>query len=205
MSTEVLAQHNDHSSLLVSWLFSYNLNFLQKFAILPTNYLNIEVDSYVFHLELLNHSEKHCKLLARESSDALFITLTVDNEPGKSLFLLSSRYVVSNSLQCPSTCFKNLKELSYKLKETIFMPYRNMLMHMEGLPYPGISGIPEDILMTLFTYLPSSDIHSIRLTNKYLCEVAQKYLRHLKRSKQLLEGKNHNEKEKEEIKKPKIE
>ncbi len=95
-------------------------------------------------------TDNNYKLLTREIGDALCITLSNGNQPGKSIYLSASRYVLNATLKEPAKCFNNLKELSFKLKELIFTPIRNRSLESNTESFPSLIGLPSEVVWMIF-------------------------------------------------------
>lgn len=114
---------------------------------------------------------------AVKSSDFLIITMTVNDFPGKSICLPLSRYILSTTKKDISYRLRNMKELSIIVKDEIFVPLRNLLINEYSsgtLVYPGIQGLPYDVLEFLVRFVKSlKDLQNLSKTCKRLREVCK--------------------------------
>lgn len=86
------------------------------------------------------------KLLTREIGDALCITFSYRRQPGRSIYVSSSRYVINSTLKEPPKCFIYLKELSMKLRNSLFTPVRNSYSESNNERFPSLNGLPSEVL-----------------------------------------------------------
>lgn len=104
------------------------------------------------------------KLLTREIGDALCITFSCGNQPGKSIYMSASRYVLNATLNEPTKCLNNLKELSFKLKEFIFTPIRNNSLASNNESYPSLIGLPSEVVWMVFNKLNRLSLRNLSQT-----------------------------------------
>lgn len=111
-------------------------------------------------------TENAYKLLTREIGDALCITFSYQNQPGKSIYLSASRYVLNATLKEPTKCFNNLKELSFKLKEFIFTPIRNYTLAScnKSGAFADIIGLPSEVVWLVFRKLDMTSLRNLATT-----------------------------------------
>lgn len=114
----------------------------------------------------LNESENTYKLLTREIGDALCITFSYQNHPGKSIYLSASRYVLNATLKEPTKCFNNLKELSLKLKSNIFTPIRNYTLESNNKngAFADLIGLPSEVVWLIFRKLDMASLRNLSRT-----------------------------------------
>lgn len=96
--------------------------------------------------------------------------------PTRSLALSMSRYIVTNKLNPAS--FRNLRELSKKVKENLFLPIRDEIFTLSSctLLYPSLSGISDDCLLSVLKYLKLKDIIRLSITCKSIRNIAYPFL-----------------------------
>lgn len=109
-------------------------------------------------------TDNNYKLLFREIGDALCITFSYRNQPGKSIYLSASRYVLSATLKEPPKCFNNLRELSFKLKEFIFTPIRNNSLESNSESFPSLIGLPSEVVWMIFNKLNRNSLLNLAKT-----------------------------------------
>lgn len=109
-------------------------------------------------------TDNNYKLLTREIGDALCITFSYGNNPGKSVYVSASRYVLNATLNDPPKCFNNLKELSFKLKEFIFAPIRNYSLERNNESFPSLIGLPAEVVWMIFNKLNKRSLQNLSRT-----------------------------------------
>jgi hypothetical protein len=93
-----------------------------------------------------------------EMGDIALITVYEKNESKvahcESFAVPISRYIPFKKLLNPlSSSFRNLSELSHKLKHEIFHPLRNEIYHRSQNATPYLNGMPEMIKFKIYKYL----------------------------------------------------
>ena len=102
-----------------------------------------------------------------EVGDLIIVSAYEENSSNvihsESLALPVSRYIPFKKLLTPlSSSFRNLKELSFKLKHNIFHPLRNNIYYRNQQTSPWINGIPEFILEKIHKLLNKKDRQNLR-------------------------------------------
>jgi len=122
-------------------------------------------------------AEKSFKLLTREIGDALCITFSHQNQPGKSIYLSASRYVLNATLKEPTKCFNNLKELSFKLKEYIFTPIRNetLASNNKNEAFASLIGLPSEVVWLIYRKLDVASLRNLSRTCMQMNSEANNY------------------------------
>ncbi|XP_058830490.1 uncharacterized protein LOC131689426 isoform X1 [Topomyia yanbarensis] len=137
---------------------SYDRRIVRLFsAIVPNNFYNRSNRSYRLNL-YLQGSDERCVLVGIRSGDFLCLTFSVPRRTdicGKSVLLPVARYVPLLNYQKLSLSCQNLKELSHKLKNNIFIPVRDALcVDANVTMYPSLNGLPDEVVaMLLVKYL----------------------------------------------------
>lgn len=162
--------------------YSFDQRLVKDFAIAPDFGADEPLKTFKFRFsfspenEILVHSFDSGDMLLLNACfiDNSAVTLT------HSIALPVSRYVVNrkiNTANLPAG-FRNLKELSMKLKNSIFLPMRNNIFSdsLFKWPYPSLHGIPETILLTILRYLKRKDIVALTTTCRFIHEPASRYL-----------------------------
>lgn len=124
-------------------------------------------DTVLVKLSLTDDPSKdddNFKLLTRETGDALCITFSQQNRPGKSIYLSASRFVLNAKLMDPAKCLNNLKELSMKLKDCLFSPIRNSYFESNNEIFPSLNGLPSEVQWMIFSKLNRSSIRNLSMT-----------------------------------------
>nr|XP_019541704.2 protein nutcracker [Aedes albopictus] len=145
------------SSRLQPIFASYDSNVVWLFSgIVPENFYSRSTRSYRLDLHLLG-SDERCSLVGIKSGDLLVLTFTTPNRvdiPGRSIILPVARYIPFVNLHKLGLCFQNLKELSLKLKNNIFVPIRDALCQDDdAITYPSLGGLPDEVVALLVKYL----------------------------------------------------
>ncbi|XP_058066838.1 uncharacterized protein LOC131216379 isoform X1 [Anopheles bellator] len=113
-----------------------------------------------------------CKLTSLVSGDLLIVSLVpagvVPINSGFSVALPISRYVPLVNTERLAVCFQRLKELSYRLKTEVFVPFRNNIHHTcLTYGYPSLIGLPVDIHLELTKYLDGYCFEHLRASCPY--------------------------------------
>lgn len=175
---------NDERKMAKPWA-SYNNIFVNKFCDqLPSAYRCDNINGYETQLILYQLSNNKCYFIAREIGDGLCITLCVTLSNGeyfaRSMYLSIGRYVIRtqwNNEKMLVKCFQNLKELSGRVKNEIYMPIRMALLadklvtaHIRSL-FAGLLGMPNELLLKLFTILSFDDRKNVSKSCNILGEI----------------------------------
>lgn len=145
---------------------SFHCDIVRQFCdCLPCDYRNDTINGYSARLVLLQLSERDCLLVARDIGDGLCITFSVCLSNGeqlaRSLYLSAGRYVLRTQFVDASfgKCVQNLKELSYRVKNELFVPIRigiltDKLVFVEwrGL-FAGLMGLPNELLSKILSMM----------------------------------------------------
>lgn len=177
-----------HPTIRTFWGYSYVDSIVSTFAAVPANLIEIQQQmwpqetgqsphsngrTYKFTLQLLNFSERLCRLVARNifNSDAICITFSNGNGTGQSVVLPVKRYVrfdgaverpmAINQLNDPANTLTNIKELAHKIKSSIIIPIRNGVMNEGGYLFGGLDGMPRDVLWLLFERFDLQSLQNI--------------------------------------------
>lgn len=167
---------NDTRNMAKSWA-SFHSIFVNQFCDqLPKSYRCDNINGYETQLILYQLSNKVCLFIAREIGDGLCITVHVTLSNGehfcRSLYLSTGRYILRTQMNKSTLikCFKNLYELSFRVKNYIFMPIRMALLTDELVSnechgvFAGLLGLPNELLLKVFNMLTFEDRKNIRKT-----------------------------------------
>lgn len=155
------------------WGYSFHLQNIMILCSLPTfninenNYRSSDENVIKNKIALYDYSNIECLLICIQCGEYLICTLTPNNNNslGKSLCLSISRYVQPIKKLNLTKRFKNLKELSFLLKDQLFIPIRNYLMSEDSQSYyPGLNGLPSQILSIILNNLSLHDIQQLSKT-----------------------------------------
>lgn len=171
------------TSYQLSWSYSFDRRLLIDFAKnAPDSGTDEPLKTFKFKFSL--NPEHEILVHSIEGGDMLLLSSRlVDNSivtSTRSLAFPLSRYVVHkkpNLMNLPAD-FRNLRELSIKLKNEIFLPMRNNIFckTLCKRPYPSLHGITETVLLMLFRYLKRKDVVSLSMTCKSIRETAVPFL-----------------------------
>lgn len=152
---------------------------------LPCDYRNETINGYLARLILLQLSERNGLLIARDIGDGLCVTFSVQLSNGehlaRSMYLSAGRYVLRTTFVEASfaNCVQNLKELSYRVKNELFMPIRIALLTDELVfdecrkLFAGLLGLPNELLLKMLAMLTAEERKPIREASsvlKKLCD-----------------------------------
>ncbi|XP_058464670.1 uncharacterized protein LOC131438579 [Malaya genurostris] len=144
----------ENGKLLQSRYPSYDYRIVSLFStIVPTNFYNRTSRSYRLNFYLQGSTQK-CILVGIKSGDFLCLTFNVPslaNISGKSVLLPVARYVPLINFHKLNLSCQNLKELSHKLKNCIFVPIRDAVcLDTKITMYPSLNGLPDEVVAMLF-------------------------------------------------------
>lgn len=119
---------------------------------------------YEFELNLLNHSDEEMQLVIRKvfGGSALCVTFCLSQQSQASSIILPVNEFINliNTTECfeniqqnPQNYFRNVRELSEKVKQNLIAPLRNIVMYASAYPNAALHGMPQEILWNLFSYL----------------------------------------------------
>lgn len=167
----------------VSWTSFIDRRLLENFTFLkPQDEDEEEILKFKFALAPLNEISLHCL----ESGNLIILTAVHSSLTGesvhstRSLALPVNRYIVSKKLNFSNlpANFRNLRELSTKVKNALFLPLRNDIYSESACksPYPSLHGLSFDCLSLIFRYLERKDVVSLSASCKNIREIAVPYL-----------------------------
>lgn len=175
------------SQYVMNWSYSFDRNILIDLSNIPKDLVDDGVDEVQIRLSYTLSRRFLIRLDILKSADLIIIVARHCNENStikstKSVAISVSRYVIRNRLSedCYASSFQNLKELSIKLKNEIFLPLRDEIYTFLDckMLYPSLLGIPDDILLLIFKrYLKTKDICSLSLCCRSLHKISSPYLR----------------------------
>lgn len=153
----------DASSYIYTWYYSFDKrifedsqreHFARKMSL-----KFVMNQSHEFALECLELGDI-ALITAYENSDFKVINCV-------SVALPISRYIPFKKLLNPiSSSFRNLKELSHKLKHELFHPLRNEIYHSSQSATPCLNGIPEQIKIKIYKHLNAKSKNQLSRTCK---------------------------------------
>lgn len=178
-------------SYQLKWCYSFDRQLLVDFAQNAPDSGNDEpIKTFKFKFSL--RPENEILVHSVEGGDMLLLSSRcIDNSTvtsTRSLALPISRYIVHkkpNLANLPAD-FRNLRELSIKIKNEIFLPMRNNICYESSSngPNPSLSGMPGPVLWMLFRYMTRKDVVSLSTTCKSLHSHAIEHLLRNKSKKQ---------------------
>ncbi|XP_055603001.1 uncharacterized protein LOC129751487 [Uranotaenia lowii] len=170
----------DQHSVFQPRYASYDRRVMRIFSdIVPTDFYDRTNRSYRLNLYMPG-SEEQCSLVGVGSGDFLCLTFTVPKRAdisGKSTLLSVSRYVPVLNFRRLNLTFQNLKELSQRLKNELFIPVRDVLCLDEDIPiYPSLNGLPDEVVASLLVrYLDKNSSRRLAATCSRLKALATAY------------------------------
>jgi hypothetical protein len=164
----------------LSWSYAFDRRLIMDYASMPPQ--NDDTHK-CFKFKFSLKPDAEILVNSWEAGDMIIVTAhLVDSSIMKSTYslaLVMSRYVIHKKLNSanPAASFRNLNELSIKLKNEIFLPLRNNIFCESSCktPYPSLHGVPENILLMIFRYTPK-DVAALSLTCKDIRQIAVPYL-----------------------------
>ncbi|XP_035791569.1 protein nutcracker-like [Anopheles albimanus] len=112
---------------------------------------------------------QRCALVAFDSSDLLIVSLIPAEgsslPKGFSSALPISRYIPLVNIGRLTVCFQRMKELSRKLKDELFLPFRDIAYDSyQAFRYPSLMGLPEELKSRLVKYMDKSSQENLRVS-----------------------------------------
>jgi hypothetical protein len=176
------------SHLSLNWCYAFDRRVFELCTTAPQIGDNNEL-RLVFKFAL--DPERKVVLSSLLSGDIALLTVfeleNIDRESltrhSKSMAIPISRYVPFKKLceNMPNS-FRNLKELSIKLKDELLLAIRNEIYRDRYSPTPCLTGMPDIIVIKIFKYLPrKADVHNVRCSCRRLNDVYRAYVHNKKR------------------------
>jgi hypothetical protein len=170
----------------ISWTSLTDRRIMKNFAILRTTAQDDDA-AQILKFKFALAPQNEISLICLESGDLIIMTAIRSSLDGnsvnstRSLAIVTSRYFVTKKLNSSnvSASFRNLRELSIKVKNELFLPLRNDIFCESSCKslYPSLNGLPEDCLLLIFRYLKSKDIVNLSLSCKNIRETSVPYLK----------------------------
>jgi F-box domain len=165
----------------LNWSYSFDRRLLMDFAKMPSLNNHDSHSSLRFKLSLSPQNE--IIVYSFECDDLLtLVAHSIDNSviiSNRSLALSFSRYVVNKfNVKNLASNFRNLRELSIRVKNDLFLPLRNDIfaLSLNNSPYPSLNGVSYDVILMITKYLSFRDVLSLSITCKYLRGVCKPHL-----------------------------
>lgn len=158
-----------------NWSFSFDRRMIRDFARMPTYDDSITHKTFKLKFSLWPDNDIHVHSL--DSGDFILVMArNADNSvmsSTKSIALPVSRYVISKNINLSNlpVSFRNLRELSMRLKNEIFLPLRNNILG--STPNPSLQGIDLDVILP---YLKRKDVVSLASTCKSISAFCVPYI-----------------------------
>jgi hypothetical protein len=164
----------------------YHAQLCRKFANCAVDVVEPVTDQfYQIALSIFPFSTELFRLVAIKSDDSLCLTLTGENVAigGLSLYLPVSRFVPLVKRDNKPACFRNLKELSIKLKNLIFTPMRDSTLITFNCFVPALQCVPVEIFEKFLGGLTKAELVQLSLTNWKIREWCMEFWKHKLRSR----------------------
>lgn len=134
----------------------------------------IHQSHFRLNLNLIN-DDTSCVLLLMRSGDSLFTTITSKKFKGQSLYLSAARYVPYVNKRKISESFRCLNDFSIEIKNKLCGPIRDAILADHDQVFPGLTGLPETHLDSIFKYLSTKDLKHVAWTCWYLYKEVKNY------------------------------
>lgn len=158
--------------------YSFDRRLLEDYARYPQQSNSHKSFKFKFSL----HPKTEILVNTIDAGDLLLIAAhLIDNSVTVSTYSIAlpiSRYIIYRKLNSnlPSN-FRNLRELSIKVKNQVFLPLRNNILNSLNFSHPSLIGIRMiDDLLSIFEYLKPKDVAALARTCKCLHSLASSYL-----------------------------
>lgn len=161
--------------------YSFDRRLLEDYAKYPQQSNSHKCFKFKFSL----HPKTEILVNTLDAGDLLLIAAhLIDNSVTVSTYSIAlpiSRYIINRKLNSdlPSN-FRNLRELSIKVKNQVFLPLRNNIL--VNTHHPSLDGIGS-VLLSILEYLKPKDVAALSATCKCLHSHASAYLAHNKLKK----------------------
>lgn len=150
IESSFLSDRVDGSSYIYTWYYSFDKRVFE----------DIQCDHFARKMGLKFVMNQSCEFTLEliELGDIALVTI-YENSNSKvthceSVAIPISRYIPFKKLLNPiSSSFRNLKELTHKLKHELFHPLRNEIYQRSRNVSPWLNGLPEEILISIYKYL----------------------------------------------------
>lgn len=183
---------DDLTHLSFNWCYAFDKRIFDYFT-LPNNFTSDTAAPIKFKFCL--DPERKIVLNLIESGDLAILTVYEEFRNlesshqnctlnSRSLAIPLSRYIPFKNLGRDNIAasFRNLKELSIKIKENLFLPLRNEIYQVNALsPTPSINGLPECILFKIFKYLKRKDVLNLKCISRSQYHVYKAFVHNKKR------------------------
>lgn len=141
--------------------FGFDKFILNNFADVPSTY-NCQNVAQKFEFKFVNDCDQQIVVVLMECGDIILITAyrngsNRSNLNGYNLAIPLSRYVPLVYREKVEKSFRNLKELSIKLKNLIFLPLRNEIYDKIGCANPSLRGLPQEVLTLIIKGIVTVD------------------------------------------------
>lgn len=181
----------EYSWSIVADQISEQFNQWEKsYGISDTSNASKSDQIFEFKLNLLKYSTDEMHLVIRKifGGNALCATFCIDQqEKATSIVLPIAQFINENAIngvdfhtvrQNPQQYFTNICELTKNVKQILIMPLHNSAMYDIGVPHAALSGLPKEVLWTLFKYVRSDlkTLQNISRTCVYLRNMAISFL-----------------------------
>jgi hypothetical protein len=159
----------------------YHAQLCRKFANCAADVVEPKTEQfYQIALDMFPFTTELFRLVAIKSDDSLCLTLTGRNggSGGCSLYLPVSRFVPLVKRDNKPACFRNLKELSIKMKNLMFTPVRDETLMAFNCFVPALQGVPEEIFGKILNSLTKAELVELSLTNWKIRESCLEFWKH---------------------------
>lgn len=168
--------------------YSVERNLIEDVATWPPAYQFTNAYNR-FKFRFCHKMDREVMVYSLDSGEMILLTgQLIDNsiiQVGSSTTVSLPRFVPYKHLNLNSlpASFRNLRELSMKLKNQLFLPLRNEIFSEMNCTSPSLAGIDEDMIRVILKKLKRKDIISLASTCKTIRLVCIPYLMHNKTKK----------------------
>ncbi|KAG5677902.1 hypothetical protein PVAND_007618 [Polypedilum vanderplanki] len=173
------------SHLSLNWCYSFDQRVFE-FCTLPQQLKERNDYQLKLTFKFALDPERQVVLYSHLSGDLVLLTVYEQESHNnlqlglnsKSLTVPISRYIPFNRLsQNIPNSFRNLKELSIKLKDNLLLSLRNDIYNdNQSSAMPYINGLPSWIVIKIFKYLKKKDVYNLKCSCRKMNDVYKAFI-----------------------------
>lgn len=160
----ILHDSENDKKFKTNWGSSFSFYNIKKCSKIIENYQQMDGQMLKLKLKLVNYSDEECTLICIKSGDCIIVNFITNLNRGQSVCLSVSRYVPRPFLKDKPKCFRNLDELSRKIKDKLFFPIRNEIIFNLGLSHASLTGLPNELLFLVLRKINKKDLQKLSAT-----------------------------------------
>lgn len=172
----MLNNSETNKNFITNWGSSFSFYNIRKCSKILENYQQMDGQMFKIKLKLVNYSDEECSLICIKTGDSVIFNFIMNLNRGQSICLSVSRYVPLPYMKDISKRFRNLDELSRKIKDKLFFPIRNEIIFNLGLSHASLIGLPNEILFLILRKIQIKDLQKLSATCTTLRNIISLFL-----------------------------